>query len=430
MKTKSTLPVLQAGKWIAIWSTVVIALTVAAFAQGQAPPARAGFAVLHCEEVADSKVRLRIILVAGRPEAEMVLEKLKGGQSFADLAKQYSIDDATKADGGLVGLISVGDLRKEFQTALNGIRAGDTTGIITLQISHSKPVEETCYANVMIEPGVVATRIVPCPKSAGTVAQAQTTNSQSTQSSKPAPTIAKAPASGANRVAGQSHSGVGDDLIKAAGKGDLARVKALLAAKADVNAKTANGSTALMVASEFGDLFGHLEVVRALLDAKADVNAKTANDVTALILASQQGHLEIVRALLDAKADVNAKADNGGTALILASEFGHLRVVRLLLAANAQVNAKTANGSTALMLASQNGHLRDLIAMLDLEIVRQAGRWRHGIDFGVAAGPTGDSAGAARRQRTSERQDGRWQYGVDVSVAERPFGDSASIAHR
>ena len=113
------------------WSTVVIALTVAAFAQGQAPPARAGFAVLHCDEVADSKVRLRIILVAGRPEAEMVLEKLKGGQSFADLAKQYSIDDATKADGGLVGLISVGDLRKEFQTALNGIRAGDTTGIIT-----------------------------------------------------------------------------------------------------------------------------------------------------------------------------------------------------------------------------------------------------------------------------------------------------------
>jgi hypothetical protein len=86
-------------------------------------------------------------------------------------------------------------------------------------ISHSKPVEETCYANVMIEPGVVATRIVPCPKSAGTVAQAQTTNSQSTQSSKPAPTIAKAPASGANRVAGQSHSGVGDDLIKAAGQG-------------------------------------------------------------------------------------------------------------------------------------------------------------------------------------------------------------------
>ena len=55
----------------------------------------------------------------------------------------------------------------------------------------------------------------------------------------------------------------------------------------------------------------HLEVVRALLAAKADVNAKRAdvdgND-TALTLASSNGNLEMVQALLAAIADVDAKA--------------------------------------------------------------------------------------------------------------------------
>jgi len=101
--------------------------------------AKPGFALLRCEEVAGEKVRLRIILVDTRPEAEMVLEKLAGGQQFADLARQYSIDDSTKADGGLIGLVSVGDLRREFQTALVGIGPGGTTAIISTSVSHSVP---------------------------------------------------------------------------------------------------------------------------------------------------------------------------------------------------------------------------------------------------------------------------------------------------
>ena len=40
-----------------------------------------------------------------------------------------------------------------------------------------------------------------------------------------------------------------NDLIIAAGNGDLFRVRALLAAGADVNAKTSEGLTALMAAS-------------------------------------------------------------------------------------------------------------------------------------------------------------------------------------
>jgi hypothetical protein len=61
----------------------------------------------------------------------------------------------------------------------------------------------------------------------------------------------------------------GNDLIVASINGDLSRVKALLDAKADVNAKSGVGGTALMWASQQG----HAEIVQALLAAKADVNA-------------------------------------------------------------------------------------------------------------------------------------------------------------
>jgi serine/threonine-protein phosphatase 6 regulatory ankyrin repeat subunit B len=57
----------------------------------------------------------------------------------------------------------------------------------------------------------------------------------------------------------------GDDLADAARKGDLPRVKALLAAKADVNAQAVDGTTALMAASKNG----HQEAVQLLKSAGA-----------------------------------------------------------------------------------------------------------------------------------------------------------------
>jgi ankyrin repeat protein len=55
------------------------------------------------------------------------------------------------------------------------------------------------------------------------------------------------------------------DLINAARNGDLPHLKALLDAKADVNAKTTKGVTALGIASQFGNK----EVVRLLKSARA-----------------------------------------------------------------------------------------------------------------------------------------------------------------
>ena len=45
---------------------------------------------------------------------------------------------------------------------------------------------------------------------------------------------------------------------------------------------------------------GHLEVVRLLLEAKADANAATFKGKTALLFAAENGHLEVVHLLLQA----------------------------------------------------------------------------------------------------------------------------------
>ncbi len=147
-----------------------------------------------------------------------------------------------------------------------------------------------------------------------------------------------------------------DDLIAAAGRGDLPLVNARLKSGADVNdAKYMPGpTTALMAASANG----HLAVVQALLAAKADVNAKralgTKDGDTALTLAERNRHVEVVQALLAAKADVDA---GGRPALYGATRVGDLYMVRVLLAAKPDLNwREPITGETTLMHALSTGH--------------------------------------------------------------------------
>ena len=93
------------------------------------------------------------------------------------------------------------------------------------------------------------------------------------------------------------------DLLTAARRGDLSRVKTLLGAKTDVNETREDGVTALIAASTTG----HLAVVQALLDDKADVSARMTNGGTALMAAAAVGNRQVVRALLDAYAGVNVR---------------------------------------------------------------------------------------------------------------------------
>jgi ankyrin repeat protein len=84
-------------------------------------------------------------------------------------------------------------------------------------------------------------------------------------------------------------------------------------------------------------LAGSAEDLRKLLDAGLSPNAKTAGGTTALMMAARD--VEKVRLLVDRGADVNARAATGFTPLMVAARYsGNAEVVRLLLERGARPN--------------------------------------------------------------------------------------------
>jgi ankyrin repeat protein len=75
---------------------------------------------------------------------------------------------------------------------------------------------------------------------------------------------------------------------------------------------------------------GHLETVRALISAKADVNAADQEGTTARMVAARIGYLQVVKALISGNADVSAKAHDGNRAEDFARLNGHQGIAELL----------------------------------------------------------------------------------------------------
>jgi uncharacterized protein len=139
-------------------------------------------------------------------------------------------------------------------------------------------------------------------------------------------------------------------LMTAARTGSLPSVRALLSHGALVDGKEeGRGQTALMWAAAEG----HAAVVQALIAAKADVQARVPSGFTPLLFAVREGRLAVVRILLEAGVDVNAAipADgprrrayggrmppNGMTPLLLAVQNAHFELAGELLEAGANPN--------------------------------------------------------------------------------------------
>lgn len=148
--------------------------------------------------------------------------------------------------------------------------------------------------------------------------------------------------------------------------GKLERLKSLIGAGADVNARDGKGMTPLMLASR-------VEYVEALIAAGADVNARDNEGGTALMAAVGEGSWTFIEVLIGAGADVNAKTQQHGfTALMcaaLSSQESGEYCVKKLIAAGADVNAMDNEGWTALMRAAHAGHtdcVQALVAVDDL----------------------------------------------------------------
>ena len=130
---------------------------------------------------------------------------------------------------------------------------------------------------------------------------------------------------------------------------------------------------------------GYADVLEALLAKRANPNARAARGQTALMWAVAQSHPEAVKVLLAHGADVQARSETwsqvmavpphgylpynrsiphgGDTALLFAARAGDLASAKLLLAAGARVNDQDAWGVSATVLAAHSGY-RELVEFL------------------------------------------------------------------
>lgn len=73
------------------------------------------------------KIKCSHILVKKQSEAITIIERLKKGESFTNLAKELSIDKGSAKKGGELGLFGRGMMTKPFEEAAFELKKGEVT---------------------------------------------------------------------------------------------------------------------------------------------------------------------------------------------------------------------------------------------------------------------------------------------------------------
>ncbi len=164
---------------------------------------------------------------------------------------------------------------------------------------------------------------------------------------------------------GTAASAAEQSLLEAAEAGDRAAALAALKAGDDVDARGADGTTALIWAAYNGDA----ELAERLIAAGADLDVKNEFGTTALLEAAGGGYTAVVAALLARGAEPNLPNPEGETPLMAVARTGNVEAAKLLLDAGADVNAIELWGQqSALMWAAAQRQP----AMIKLLIARGA----------------------------------------------------------
>lgn len=156
-------------------------------------------------------------------------------------------------------------------------------------------------------------------------------------------------------------------ITVAARHGSLNVLRYLIGAKADVNARTPDRDTPLMLAALFGaeeqkqnaDAFARYDnAVRVLVEAGASLESADLNAYSPLSYAAYAGRDHTVRYLLEKGAKVDANAQGRlsyiNTPLMMAAMQGHRNTALHLLRAGANASVRVQNGMTALEFAQKN----------------------------------------------------------------------------
>ncbi len=71
-----------------------------------------------------------------KEKIEFVEKQLENGAEFGDMAREYSDDTATSADGGDLGFITEGQMVEEFEKTAFSLKVGEVSGIIETQFGY------------------------------------------------------------------------------------------------------------------------------------------------------------------------------------------------------------------------------------------------------------------------------------------------------
>jgi foldase protein PrsA len=79
---------------------------------------------------------LRIVLTKGEAKAKQAKQAIESGQPFAKVAKKYSIDQASKAQGGKLPAVAKGQQEKALDAAIFKAKKGELTGPVKTQFGY------------------------------------------------------------------------------------------------------------------------------------------------------------------------------------------------------------------------------------------------------------------------------------------------------
>jgi parvulin-like peptidyl-prolyl isomerase len=106
---------------------------IADLASNITPPSDAEIRAYYEQHPADfrsgEEVHVRQILVHDEPTANDIASRLKKGESFEALSRQYSLAPNAKK-GGEIGFVSRGELPKMFEDEIFSLKPGSSSGVI------------------------------------------------------------------------------------------------------------------------------------------------------------------------------------------------------------------------------------------------------------------------------------------------------------
>jgi foldase protein PrsA len=82
------------------------------------------------------EIKARHILVADEKTAKEVKKKLDGGAKFEDVAKEYSTDEGSKANGGDLGWFGTGKMDPDFEKAAYALKVNEISAPVKSQFGY------------------------------------------------------------------------------------------------------------------------------------------------------------------------------------------------------------------------------------------------------------------------------------------------------